>query len=232
MASRGGSPGRLSVLVDHRLPDHLVHVERLGQSLQFQRTDRPELVAAPPPRHASHHRRAQDLAGGAGRLESLGLDHRQAEAVTVLLDGDVADAQADAHLDPLAVGRPVVPVDGLLDGHGGTDGVGRSRERGHHPVTGRLDDPASGCVDRVAHQTVVGVAQVVGLLLADPGPQSVDPTRSVNRTVSVSTRPPPPLPTMGEGYRYIRDRTGKERVFGTRPWRLPSTSSMTGSSNG
>ena len=36
---------------------------------------------------------------------------------------------------------------------------------------------------------------------------SVDPTRSVKRTVSVSTRPPPPPSAMGAGYRRLRHRT-------------------------
>ena len=58
-------------------------------------------------------------------------------------------------------------IEGLLDGCRRPDGVGRSGEGGHEPVTETLDQPAGMALDRPGHQPVMCVTEVLGGLLAE-----------------------------------------------------------------
>ena len=148
-----------------------------------------ELVAAAAAGEVAHDLGAQDLAALGRGLEPLRLDHREAEAV-VALEGDVADADADPHLDALGLAPPVVDVDGLLDRDRRGHRVDRGRERGHHAVAGVLHDRCRGCVSMASRTNMSCVAAQA----RRPPPRrcgpvaTVDPTTSVNSTVAVSTR--------------------------------------------
>ena len=153
-----------------RLPAHRDRRHRIGDALEVELADALELVAAAAAREMPHDLGAQDLAAVGRGFEPLRLDHRQAEAV-VAVEGDVADADADPHLDALLGAAAVVPVDRLLDRDRRGHRVDRRRERGHHAVAGVLHHEAAVHDDRVADERVVLHPQVVGRFLTDAGAQ-------------------------------------------------------------
>ena len=129
-----------------------------------------ELVVAPAAGQEADEVGDQDLVAAGLGAEPGGLHDRRAEAV-VVLQGDVAGADPDAHREPVLGVALDMGADGLLDGDGGTDRLGRAGEQGQDAVAEALDDLAAVGGDGVGQQAVVGPAQRLGPLLAERDPQ-------------------------------------------------------------
>ena len=142
-------------------------------------------MAVAPADHA-HELGGQDLAPARPVAQAGRLDHRHPEEVAALAR-DVAQRDADAHRQRLGC-VAVAPLDPLLHRDCAGDRVGRAAEDDHQPVAGVLDLLARAGADRLAQQPEVLASRSSS---AATGPRRaaspVEPTRSVMRTVTVST---------------------------------------------
>ena len=147
------------------LPDHLAGRDRVGDTLQGDRPERPVGEPAARADQRAHQLRGEDLAWRAGVAEPLGDHHRRAEVVALVADR-LADVQADANGErKLAAGTGA--VDGLLDRDRACDGVNRAHERHHQPVAEVLHLLAAVHRRRLAQHAEVRAPQTLALIIAD-----------------------------------------------------------------
>ena len=151
--------------------DHAVHEHRPVESLERPLAELFEHHVGPSvPEHADHVGR-QDLARSRHRLEAGGLDHGDA-VVVVVVDHDLARSETDAHLercDGLAAGAVLGDPTLHVDRCG--DRIGRRGERGLDAVTGPAQHLATVARDDVGQQVVVVLAEQIGPIVAESGPQ-------------------------------------------------------------
>ena len=172
-------------------PADLEGSNRPVDPLEVEVADGHEHVAAAATRHELHHLGAEDLPGSRGGLQPLGLDHREPEAV-VVLEGDVTDRQSDAHLEPLLAARRLCRSMACWMA---TAPASPSAAPVKVAIT-----PSPSCFTTVPRWARMAVATSRSWTWrsssAASSPRrvrsSVEPTRSVNSTVAVSARAPPP----------------------------------------
>ena len=140
--------------------------DRRGKAFQLERTDRGEALGRPRAGDDAHDVGAQDLGAAGLRAEPRRLHDRRAVEV-VVLEARVAEAEPDAHLEPL-VGAEVPLVDRLLGRHRAGDAVGSAEERGHDPVTGGEHHLAAVALHGLAEDRVVPAVQLVGRVVSQP----------------------------------------------------------------
>ena len=158
-AGGNGIDGLASVDHSEGLPQHLDGLDRFGQSLQGQFTERAALVSAAPTGHGPHDVGSQDLPAVAGGTQPSCLDDRVPEVV-VVLPADLARAQTHPQAHRM-LSLPVVPLDALLHRHG-TAQRGRGRAEHHHePVAEVLHLGATGLRHGLAEDREVSPADLV-----------------------------------------------------------------------
>jgi hypothetical protein len=90
----------------------------------------------------------------------------------VVVETHISGRQTDANTKRDGrLARAVEPVDGLLDGDGRRDPIGRPGEGRHDPVAKMFDDSTPLCLDGLGQQPVVGAAQLLRRLLPEAAPK-------------------------------------------------------------
>ena len=128
-------------------------------------------MSARRPGQDPHHVGDQDLPAVGGGAQPRRLDHRRAVDVAAV-EGDVTGRHADPDGQRnRGLSGADEPVDRLLDGHRRRHRVGRSGERGHDPVAEAFDDAAVVGRHGLSEKAVMGAAQFLGRVFAQPAPQ-------------------------------------------------------------
>ncbi len=159
----GERPGRSGQF--DRAPLDLERLDRLGETLQGQRAERPEPRSRTVERELTDESTGHDLPGRRNGLEPRGHHHRQAVAVAVL-PADIADAQPDPDLQ-----RREAAGDGLLHGDRRQHGIGRRVEGRHDPVARGLHDGAAVVGDDLVQVPFEVAEQLVGSRFTQFGSQ-------------------------------------------------------------
>ncbi len=123
-------------------------------------------MSTPTPSEVGDDVGAPDRTRIGGRLEPLGLDHRQTETV-VSIETHVTGRDTDTHGEAFTSRQTVRQIDRLLDRDSGCESIATADERCHDPVAEALDHPAMMRLDRLGQQPIVSGTERLGCFLAE-----------------------------------------------------------------
>ena len=146
-----------------RLVLDLGNADRVGKALQCLRSEVAEAERAAAGEEPRHGARAQDLSGLRSVAEPACGDDRRAEVAAASAAHDLADVEADAHAQALAVDRPHRP---LLHRDRAADRVRGRREGRHLTVAEPLELLAAARGERFRQHAAVALEDALGPLVA------------------------------------------------------------------
>ena len=147
-------------------PRDLTRLERLRESLQRDRAERPEAEAAPRPDERPDKVGGENLAPFGAVAQPFGDHDGRAEIVALILDW-LADVETNPDLEPIVDLARVVPLHRLLDPYRAAQGIDHAGERDHQPVAEVLDLLAGVRCRDVPQQAEVNPPESLGLIVAE-----------------------------------------------------------------
>ena len=167
-----------------RFPQNLDGMHRIGQTLQGEFAERMTFVPAAAASSQSHDVCSQHLPALTAGAEPGRFDDRVAEVVVVLVT-DLAPAQPDPQAHRVLT-TPVVAFDALLHRHRARQRSRRGAEHDHEPVTEILHVSAARLGDRLTQDRKMPATQFVRGVRRQIDASAVEPTMSVNNTITFS----------------------------------------------
>ena len=143
---------------------------RLGQAFEGEPAGVPEAEPAPSAHESCHELAGEDLGTMGFVAQPAGGDHRLAVKVAAVPER-LAGVNADPHRQLRPGPGGVMPLDRPLNRHRAAQGVNGAAKDDHEPVPQALDLLASRLGDRLAQQSEVGPADLLGGVVPQPGKQ-------------------------------------------------------------